>query len=143
MRDAEMILSEVVLFLPTIRQELGNDWPAFADQLRAQAQHFNNLSDAAALDKSANQLYGLFMKNETAREVILSLSGASDLEMAPKPVAESALSLNTITNRFSLLCEQIDEFDNYDSPDEFFQHFETTGLEPGPLEQPYKSQENK
>ena len=70
MQKALSILVMLITDLPVIKQELGDHWPAFADQMRAQATLFEGLADEAALTKAANQLLALFLDGKIVEEVI-------------------------------------------------------------------------
>lgn len=114
MQIALSILALLNHHLPEIKQALGEQWPAFAAKIQALAPLFENLTDETALTEAVNrQLLGLFMTNQTAAE-ILCRSEEGDalpgeriyLDKGHKPA--QFIQLDTIANRFYLLCRYAD-----------------------------------
>jgi hypothetical protein len=104
-QEASINLTLLTTCLPEIRQRLGQDWPAFAYEMRAQAMLFVNPTDEVALDEAVNQLLGLFLDGGTVEEII---TRPDAMKRRPDPIADD-VSLQTIANRFYLFCQKADE----------------------------------
>lgn len=109
------ILGILTDHLPEIKQALGERWPIFADQMRAQATSFEKITNEGDLAEATNQLLGLFMMDETTREILTRPRTTGTRH--PQPKVESEISLETIANRFYELCSQPDKVAKLDDPD--------------------------
>ena len=117
MRKAVSILEQITVHLPEIKLALGERWPIFADQMRAQAPSFENLADEAALEKAANQLLSLFVANDAIVEVMTRpvaeetrrVRLANIRHYLDRQEPASQIDLETIANRFYLLCQNPDQ----------------------------------
>ena len=140
MSEALLIFAEIITHLPKIKQTLGEKrWPDFANQIRTQAALFKGLSDKAALEEVANELYDLFLEDEIACDIITQ-PGVEVIKF-PQPRSASELYLQTITNRFYMLCERIDEVAEQNNPAEYLEQItpdevqsDPTTKETGPKE---------
>jgi hypothetical protein len=112
MQKALSILAMLEAHLPDIKQALGTGWPALAGQVQTRASSFQNLANEQALVQAANQLLGLLIKDETAREILTrpGEGGSSSQRIAlDRREPPKVIRLETIANRFYLLCSQIDK----------------------------------
>jgi hypothetical protein len=119
MRKALSALELLTTHLPGIKQALDERWPAFAGQMQAQARLFVDVADENALTESVNQLLRLFILDVTAREII-TRPDSTEPTRQPQPMADEETPLQTLANRFYLLCQRPDEFIEQGNLDEFF-----------------------
>ena len=121
MREVLATLAMMVARLPEIKQALGEaGWPVFAEQMCSRATSFQNVEDESALTDAAEQLLRLFMADARVRAIMLRYNPADDDPLAfvltpserrhpsnSQPPPEY-VKLDTVANRFFLLCERAD-----------------------------------
>lgn len=105
-QKASINLTLLTTCLPEIKQKLGQDWPNFAHKMRQQAILFEHPVNEVALYEAINQLLGLFLDGGIVEEII---TRPDAIKRRPHPITDD-VSLQTIANRFYLLCEKTDEF---------------------------------
>jgi hypothetical protein len=106
-QTAVHILYGVITSLPAIREELGERWPAFADQLRLMANMIETLTDdEAGLAAAVNQLLSLFRREEKARR-ILRRSGIFDMVRRGE-TGTTEVPIDIILNCYSSVCADPD-----------------------------------
>lgn len=128
--DTFSILAKLSTHLPQIKLTLGERWPDFAAQMQAQAALFENLADETALVRSADQLYGLFMRDETIRNILNSPSShLGGMIRHPDPIArpggKDKVPLQMTANRFILLCKKPNEVAEQEDPFEYVKQADT------------------
>jgi hypothetical protein len=107
MNQALSILEELRAHLQEIQLALGDRWPNFARRMRELSRLFEDISDEAALDEASNQLYGLFMEDERAYEIITRRGwGEGSRLLTSSPMQN--LSAGETASLFYLLCRQAD-----------------------------------
>jgi len=99
MNQALSILQELRAHLKEIQQALGDRWPDFARQMRELAGLFEGSLDEAALAEAINQLYGLFMEDERAYEII-TRPGSDEATRLSSPPSVQILSTEEIASCF-------------------------------------------
>ena len=115
MQKALSILEMLSTNLGEIKRELDpKRWAILAQQIRQSAAEFEEVGEETALTKAANRLLGIVITDETAREI---LTRPTTGERGPSGQRHSLdrrdppkeVRLETVANRFYLLCSQIDE----------------------------------
>ena len=107
MKQAWLILEKLVALLPDIQHALGERWPDFARQLHTLAEAFANSSDEVALEQAAQQLYALFRKDDTVREILTSPRSRETTRVSSRLSAQYQ-STEEMASCFQLLCRQAD-----------------------------------
>jgi hypothetical protein len=128
MQTTVAMLAVVTTCLPEIQRTLGQArWPAFADRLRGFAATFQDLASEADLTRAVDELMGFLYEDEQVSDLITEIELADvdtrwlfgdrhhPSNREPPPVI---VKLDTVANRFFLLCEHADLIAAGDTLDE-------------------------
>jgi hypothetical protein len=115
MQKALSILDMLSINVGDIKKGLDPQrWTTLAQQIRQFAVTFEDVEDETALTNAANRLLGILITDEIAREILTrpaagERGSSGQRHSLDRRDPSKIIRLETIANRFYLLCSQIDE----------------------------------